>query len=71
MFFQYLGLHLDRRLNWRKHIITKRKQFGIQPSKIGSKSQLSIENKLLLYKANQYGLRVSNFGAQPSIQTWK
>jgi len=52
---RYLGLHLDRRLNWRKHIFTKRKQLGIQLSKmywlLGSKSQLSIESKLLLYKA--------------------
>jgi len=51
----YLGLHLDRRLNWRKHIFTKRKQLGIQLSKmyrmLGTKSQLSIESKLLLYEA--------------------
>jgi len=49
---RYLGLHLDRRLNWRRHISTKRKQLGIQLSKmywmLGSKSQLSIESKLLL-----------------------
>jgi len=47
--------HLDRRLNWRKHIFSKRKQLGIQLGKmywlLGSKSQLSIKNKLLLYKA--------------------
>jgi len=52
---RYLGLHLDRRLNWRKHVFTEREQLGIQPSKmywmLGSKSQLSIESKLLLYKA--------------------
>jgi len=52
---KYLGLHLDHRLNWRKHIFIKRKQLGIQLSKmywlLGSKSQLSIENKLLLYEA--------------------
>jgi len=52
---RYLGLHLDRRLNWRKHIFPERKQFGIQLGKmnwlLGSKSQLSIENILLLYKA--------------------
>jgi len=49
---KYLELHLDRRLNWRKHIFTERKQLGIQPSEmywlLGSNSQLSIENKLLL-----------------------
>jgi len=46
---------LDRRLNWRKHIFEKRIQLGIQLSKmhwlLGSKSQLSIESKLLLHKA--------------------
>jgi len=52
---KYLGLQLDRRVNWRKHIFTKRKQLGIHLSKmywlLGSKLQLSTENKLLLYKA--------------------
>jgi len=49
---EYLGLHLDRRLNWKKHI-TERKQPGLQLGKmiyrlLGSRSQLSSENKLLL-----------------------
>jgi len=52
---KYLGLHFHRKLNERKYIFSKRKQLGIQSSKIywllGSKSQLWIENKLLLYKA--------------------
>jgi len=47
--------HLDRGLNWRKHIFIKRKQLGIQLGRmywlLGSKSQLSTENKLLLYEA--------------------
>jgi len=50
---KYLGSHLDSRLNWRKRIFTKRKQLGIQLGKmcrlLGSKLQLSTENKLLLY----------------------
>jgi hypothetical protein len=46
---------LDRRLTWRKHIGSKRRHLDHQLRKlywiIGRKSQLSVENKLLLYKA--------------------
>ena len=48
-------VHLDRKLTWRKHISTKRKQLELKLRKlcwiIGQKSQLSLENKLLVYKA--------------------
>ena len=51
---RYLGLYLDRRLTWKKHIFTKRKALGIHLRKmywlLDKKSQLSLENKLLLYK---------------------
>jgi len=48
---KYLGLHFDRKLNWRKHITTKRKQFGIKLSKMYwllRQQAASIKNKLLL-----------------------
>jgi len=31
---KYLGVHLDRKLNWKKHIISKRKHLGLKLSKI-------------------------------------
>jgi hypothetical protein len=52
---EYLGLHLDRRPTWQKHIWLKRLQFGVKLRQmywiLGRNSQLSVDNKLLVYKA--------------------
>jgi hypothetical protein len=50
----YLGIYLDRRLTWPTHICAKRKQLGLKFLQtyriLGRRSELSIENKLLIYK---------------------
>jgi hypothetical protein len=51
---KYMGLHLDQKLTWQKHVKTERQQLNLRLREmfwlLGPKSKLSIENKLLLYK---------------------
>ena len=51
---KYLGLYIDSRLTFKKHIETKRKELDIARRKyyyiLNSKSKLSLYNKLIIYK---------------------
>ncbi|CAG9839539.1 unnamed protein product [Diabrotica balteata] len=63
-------MHMDRRLTWKKHIFTKRKQLGLKLSKMywlmEKRSQLNLSNKILVYKSvikyNQCVLPVVTYG---------
>ena len=51
---KYLSIYLNRRLMWGTHTFAKRKQLGMKFQQmyriLGRKSELSIENTLLIYK---------------------
>lgn len=51
---KYLGIHLDQKLTYKHHLEMKKKQLNLKYRKmywlLGSKSKLSMGNKLLLYK---------------------
>jgi hypothetical protein len=50
---KHLGLHLDKRLTWHKHIKTKRQQMNMKLREMSwlmnRKSKLSLKKKLILY----------------------
>jgi hypothetical protein len=69
-------IHLDCRLNWKEHAATKRKQIDLKTKDIswliGKKSHLSIENKLLMYKAAikhvwSYGIELWGYASKSKI----
>jgi len=74
---KYLGIHLDQRLTWKKHIWMKRKQLGLKLSKlfwlIGRNSQLTLGNKLLIYKIIlkpvwSYGIQLWGSSSESNIE---
>lgn len=74
---KYLGIHLDRRLTWRKHIFTKRLQLGLKLRKmywlLGHSSPLPINIKLLIYKSIlkpiwTYGIQLWGTAANSNIE---
>lgn len=51
---KYLGMNLDAKLRWKEHVKKKRQELNIKLKKmqwlLGRHSQLSLHNKLLIYK---------------------
>jgi hypothetical protein len=74
---KYLGLHLDQKLTWKAHIKAKKLQLNIKTKKmnwlIGRKSQLSLDNKLIIYKVilkpiRTYGIQLWGCGKPTNIK---
>lgn len=74
---KYLGMHLDRKLTWQKHIWSKRKQLDLKLRNmywlIGEKSQLSHESKVTIYKTIlkpvwTYGIELWGTAANSNIE---
>lgn len=74
---KYLGMHLDRRLTWKKHITTKRKELDLKFKKmywlLGRKSALSLKNKILLYKVQlmpiwTYGIQLWGTASNSNLE---
>jgi len=69
---KYLKLYLDCRLNWKKYIFTKQKQFGLQLGKmnwlLGHNCRLKTSCYYIKQFSNLLESMASNFGAQLLIQ---
>ena len=51
---KYLGMHIDNKLTWKRHIMKKKEQLRIRLNQlqwlVNKHSKLTIENKILIYK---------------------
>jgi hypothetical protein len=74
---KYLGMFLDRRLTWTKHIKAKRTEANMRLKNlswlIGRKSPLSLHNKLLVYKVTikpiwTYGIELWGSASNSNIE---
>jgi hypothetical protein len=77
---KYLGIYLDRKLTWRSHISAKLNQLDPKIRSIywiiGRKSQLSLANKLLAYKAIlkpiwTYGIQLRETASNSNIDIFE
>jgi hypothetical protein len=73
---KYLAMNLDIRLRWKEHIKKKRRELDLKYKKmywlLARKSQLSVHNKLLLYKQVlkpiwTYGIQIWGCAATSNI----
>jgi hypothetical protein len=67
---KYLGLHLDRRLTWHKHIFVKWKHHTIKYWLLRRKLKFSTSNKLLIQYSNQSELIEYHYGVQLPLPTF-
>lgn len=74
---RYLGIHLDDKLIWRKHIFTKRLAAGLKLRSLNwmlnRKSKLSLENKIIIYKCIlkpiwSYGIQLWGTAANSNLE---
>jgi len=73
---RYFGMHMDKKLTWKEHIVKKRKQIDLKFKQLyrllGRKSPLSLENKVLVYKVAikpiwTYGIKLWGCASNSSI----
>jgi hypothetical protein len=73
---KYLGIRLDSKLTWKDHVIKKRNQIELRTKEltwlIGRRSNLSLDNKVLLYKTIikpiwVYGIELWGCGSTSNI----